>query len=238
MRLGIITDVHSNTIALNAVLNEFKKIKVDKIICCGDIIGIGPNPEGTVQKILDIEEKLIIVRGNHEQYLLKGLPKNVHDDKRQMSQDEIKNHEWVHSMLSEKSKKFISKIPLSKNIEIENKRIYIVHYPYDEKENYKKFIKKPSFEECEKLFNEEADIYLFGHTHTVSINNKENKWYINSGSLGCPLKSNITNAGVLDIKDGKINYEQLNIPYNVDEVIKEIKKLRFPFYEGILKIFY
>ena len=36
----------------------------------------------------------------HEQYLLKGLPKNVHDDKRQMSQDEIKNHEWVHSMLS------------------------------------------------------------------------------------------------------------------------------------------
>lgn len=174
----------------------------------------------------------------HEQYLLKGLPKNVHDDKRQMSQDEIKNHEWVHSMLSEKSKKFISKIPLSQNIEIENKRIYIVHYPFDEKGNYKKFIKKPSIEECEKLFNEKANIFLFGHTHTVSSNSKENKWYINSGSLGCPLKSNIAKAGVLDIKEGKINYEQLNIPYNVDEVIKEIKKLKFPFYEGILKIFY
>lgn len=40
MRLGIITDVHSNTIALNAVLNEFKKIKVDKIICCGDMSNI------------------------------------------------------------------------------------------------------------------------------------------------------------------------------------------------------
>lgn len=238
MRLGIITDIHSNIIALNAVLNEFKKRKVDKIICCGDIIGIGPNPEETVQNIIDIEEKLIIVRGNHEQYLLKGLPKNVHDDKRQMSQDEIKNHEWVHSMLSEKSKKFISKIPLSQNIEIENKRIYIVHYPFDEKGNYKKFIKKPSIEECEKLFNEKANIFLFGHTHTVSSNSKENKWYINSGSLGCTLKSNIAKAGVLDIKEGKINYEQLNIPYNVDEVIKEIKKLKFPFYEGILKIFY
>ena len=211
MRLGIITDIHSNIIALNAVLNEFKKRKVDKIICCGDIIGIGPNPEETVQNIIDIEEKLIIVRGNHE---------------------------WVHSMLSEKSKKFISKIPLSQNIEIENKRIYIVHYPFDEKGNYKKFIKKPSIEECETLFNEKANIFLFGHTHTVSSNSKENKWYINSGSLGCPLKSNIAKAGVLDIKEGKINYEQLNIPYNVDEVIKEIKKLKFPFYEGILKIFY
>ena len=41
-----------------------------------------------------------------------------------------------------------------------------------------------------------------------------------------------------DIKDDKINFEQLAIPYNVDKVIKEIKKLKFPFYEGILKIFY
>lgn len=45
MKLGIITDIHSNIIALNEVLKEFEKIKIDKIICCGDIIGIGPNPE-------------------------------------------------------------------------------------------------------------------------------------------------------------------------------------------------
>ena len=49
MKIGIITDVHSNIIALNTVLNEFEKIKVDKIICCGDVIGIGPNPEETIQ---------------------------------------------------------------------------------------------------------------------------------------------------------------------------------------------
>ena len=48
MKIRIITDVHSNIIALNEVLNEFGKIKVDKIICCGDIIGIGPNPEEAV----------------------------------------------------------------------------------------------------------------------------------------------------------------------------------------------
>ena len=40
------------------------------------------------------------------------------------------------------------------------------------------------------------------------------------------------------IKNDKINFEHLAIPYNVDKVIKEIKKLKFPFYEGILKIFY
>ena len=52
MKLGIITDIHSNIIALNEVLKEFKKIKIDKIICCGDIIGIGPSPEEVVQALM------------------------------------------------------------------------------------------------------------------------------------------------------------------------------------------
>ena len=60
MKIGIITDIHSNTIALNAVLKEFEKKQVDKIICCGDIIGIGPNPEETVQKLIKQKNKLKI----------------------------------------------------------------------------------------------------------------------------------------------------------------------------------
>ena len=107
MKIGIITDIHSNIYALNSVINEFNKIKVDKIICCGDIIGIGANPEEVVQGLIQIKDKLIIVKGNHEQYLLNGLPKEIHDDKRKMSADEIKNHEWNQNNLSEVSKKFI-----------------------------------------------------------------------------------------------------------------------------------
>ena len=45
MKIGIITDIHSNIQALNVILNEFDKQNVEKIICCGDIIGIGINPE-------------------------------------------------------------------------------------------------------------------------------------------------------------------------------------------------
>lgn len=239
MKIGIITDVHSNSIALNTVLNEFEKIKVDKIICCGDIIGIGPNPEKTVQELMKNKDKLIAVRGNHEQYLLKGLPKKIHDDKREMSLGEIKNHEWTHSKLSENSKNFISQFKISNIIEIEGKKIYIIHYPSNENGIYKKHIKKPTIKQNEEMFSEiDADIYIYGHTHTTSINNKNNKWYINSGSLGCPIKSNIANAGILEINKNEICYKQLKIEYNVNEVIKEIERLRFPFYKGILKIFY
>ncbi len=239
MKVGIITDVHGNIIALNAVLNEFEKIEVDKIICCGDIIGIGPNPEETVQELMKNEDKLIAVIGNHEQYLLKGLPKNVHDDKRTMSLEEIDNHEWTHSKLSENSKKFISQFKISNIIEIEDKKIYIVHYPSDEKGIYKKHIKNPTIKQNEEMFSGiDADIFIYGHTHTTSINNKNNKWYINLGSLGCPVKSNIANAGILEINKNEIRYKQLKIEYDVNEVIQEIERLKFPFYKGILKIFY
>ena len=87
MKIGLITDLHGNTQALEAVLNEFNKIKVEKILCLGDIIGIGPNPEETVQMLIKIKEKLISVRGNHEQYLLKCIPKQIHDDKRSITED-------------------------------------------------------------------------------------------------------------------------------------------------------
>lgn len=87
---------------------------------------------------MQVSDKLIAVRGNHEKYLLDGLQVNVHDDKRNISLEEIQNHKWIHSRISEQS----------------------------------------------------------------------------------------------------INFAQLAIPYNVNKVIKEIKKLKFPFYEGILKIFY
>ena len=239
MKIGIITDVHSNIIALNEVLNEFEKIEVDKIICCGDIIGIGPNPEETVQELMKNKDKLIAVRGNHEQYLLKGLPKNVHDDKRTMSLEEIDNHKWTHSKLSENSKNFIRQLKILNIIEIEGKKIYIVHYPNNENGVYIKHIRKPTIKQNEEMFSGiDADIFIYGHTHTTSINNKNNKWYINSGSLGCPVKSNIANAGILGINKNEIHYEQLKIEYNVNEVIQEIERLKFPFYKGILKIFY
>ncbi len=104
---------------------------------------------------------------------------------------------------------------------------------------YREHIKNPTFEENKKMFSDaNSDIYVYGHTHVDCINNRDNKWFINVGSLGCPLDSNIAKAGILDIKNNEINFKQLDIPYNVDKVIREIKKLKYPFYEKILKIFY
>lgn len=239
MKIGIITDIHSNTIALNAVLKEFEKKQLDKIICCGDIIGIGPNPEETVQKLIKQKNKLISVQGNHEQYLIKGLPEIVHNNKRKMSEDEIKNHKWNQNQLSNESKEFLRNLNISNILQIDNKKIYIVHYPIDRNLEYKRFIKLPSIKEQEEMFEDtNADIFLYGHTHIACVNNIENKWYINCGSLGCPMKSNKANAGLLTIDNNKISYKKLSIEYEIKKVVEEIKKIKYPNYKEILKIFY
>ena len=239
MKIGIITDIHSNIQALKAVLFEFDKEKVDKIICCGDIIGIGINPEEAVQALIQKNDILISVRGNHEQYLLKGFPKTVHDSKRELTDEELEVHRWNHKMLSAESKFFLGLMKEEEIVEIEGKTIYITHYPKKDEENYKKFVKSPDIEDDEELFDGiNADIYLFGHTHTYSVNSKEGKWYINPGSLGCPEGNNIAKAGIIEIEAGKIDYKELIVKYNVSEIIDNINELKFPDYKLILEIFY
>ena len=83
-----------------------------------------------------------------------------------------------------------------------------------------------------------ADIFIYGHTHAYSVNNMENKWYINPGALGCPISNNIANAGILDISNEKVNFQHLRIKYEVEKTIEEIERIKFPMYKEILKIFY
>lgn len=187
MKFGIIADIHSNVIALKTVIKEFEKMNIDKIICCGDIIGIGSYPEETVQELIKLKNKLIAIRGNHEQYLINGLPKRVHDDKRKMSLEEIQNHEWNHNQLSSSSIQFIKSLPLQESIVIDNVEIYITHYPMTSNGEYKKHLKNPTFEEVKELFSDiRSNVFLYGHTHVASKIFCENKWYINPGSVRLP----------------------------------------------------
>lgn len=240
MKIGIISDIHSNIDALERVFKEFKNQKIEKIICIGDIIGIGPYPEKTIQYLINNQEKLLaIVRGNHEKYLINGISKKNHADSGPMSEEEILTHKWNHSKLNSSQIKFIKSLKIRDCLEVEKKKIIVEHYPMNNNGKIKKFYKKPTIDEIEELFEDEnADIYLFGHTHQAYYNTKNNKYYINPGSLGCPTNTGLAYAGIINITEKKIEYEQLKLEYDVDKVIKEIKSINYPLNKSIIKIFY
>lgn len=65
MKRAIISDIHGNLEALQAVLSRIEQLNVDSIICLGDIIGYGPNPIECLDLV--IEKCNLVILGNHDQ---------------------------------------------------------------------------------------------------------------------------------------------------------------------------
>ena len=64
MRYGIISDIHGNLEALNAVLEELSKERVDRYVCLGDLVGYGANPNECVELVRGLTDR--VVAGNHD----------------------------------------------------------------------------------------------------------------------------------------------------------------------------
>lgn len=209
MKIGIISDVHSNIDALKKVFEEFDKRGVEKYICIGDVIGIGPFPKECVSFLMEKYEKdkfLSYVRGNHENYLINGIPDRNHFDEgaKPLSEEEKGNHRWNHSNLTEKEIDFIRTRPNKDAITVLDKKIVIEHYPMDDNGKFKTFHKIPTKEQLEEYYDiKDADIYLFGHTHVRCFYEDESKMFINPGSLGCPINVDGASCGILDIQGRK-----------------------------------
>ncbi len=238
MKLGIITDIHNNLIALNTVLEYFTKQNCDKIICCGDIIGIGPYPEEIVQRIM-VVENLIAVKGNHEGYLVDGMP-TVFPNEEAMDYGEMLHHKWEHGRLSESSISFLKSLPVQAKFSVGKYEIVVMHYCMDDMGHYVEYAPNPQNDDVEKMISGiKGDIIIVGHDHNKTICKIGNRRYINVGSLGCPGKDrNITRAGILTIENDAVEIETVELPYDVDTVIQKIDELNYPEAENIKKFFY
>ena len=62
--------------------------------------------------------------------------------------------------------------------------------------------------------------------------------YIDLDATGCPADNISANAGIINISGGNVEYSPIKIEYDVQSVIEEIRKLKYPFYESVIHIFY
>ncbi|MBM3314048.1 metallophosphoesterase, partial [candidate division WOR-3 bacterium] len=64
MRIGIFSDVHGNLEALEAVLRRLKEEGAERYVCCGDIVGYGPDPNRCIEIVRALG--CLCVAGNHD----------------------------------------------------------------------------------------------------------------------------------------------------------------------------
>ncbi|MDD3212433.1 MAG: metallophosphoesterase family protein [Eubacteriales bacterium] len=238
MRIGVISDIHSNIVALNAVLRALNAANCEQLICCGDIIGIGPRPEETVQRVMQIPN-LTAIRGNHENYLLEGMPTRFPNDEH-MTYEEIVHHQWEHALLSPSSVGFLKGLPSRTDFSLCGLHIVAVHYAMDGLTRYIRCIPQPTLEDCRQLFSGiDADVVLYGHDHRASIHQDSQRLFANFGSLGCPaLDGNVARAGILALGNGEATAEQILVPYDVDSVLADIDRLAYPASDKVKLFFY
>jgi len=67
VRTALISDIHSNLEALQAVLSDIESVGVDRVFCLGDVVGYGPNPRECIDRLGDLE---LYILGNHDYALL------------------------------------------------------------------------------------------------------------------------------------------------------------------------
>ena len=243
MRIGVISDLHSNPDALQAVFNKFDELGVKKLLLLGDIIGIGHRSEDCVQLLMTRRNQLLgAVYGNHEGYLLIELPKYAHKGIKDPIDPEVLRHFiWNHAQLSESSIDFLKTLAKEQTIETDGVKIFITHYPQEEDGHYRRYIAMPNFAECEELFaGHDADVYLFGHTHNLMEIHENGKHFINPGCVGCPIATGSASAGILDINNGEISYQRIDAYYDIDKVIHEMEQLipEYPAARHMIEEFY
>jgi len=114
MRILIISDIHANLTALDAVLKDAGEI--DGVWCLGDLVGYGPDPNECIARVRQLPG-LKCILGNHDAAALQQIdPASFNPEARHAIS-------WTQSMLSESSQEFLLSLP--ERIDLE--KVTLVH---------------------------------------------------------------------------------------------------------------
>jgi diadenosine tetraphosphatase ApaH/serine/threonine PP2A family protein phosphatase len=102
MRVAVLSDIHSNLVALDAVLADAGA--VDAIWHLGDIVGYGPDPDGVVARLM--ERQAIGVRGNHDAAALGGPEIDWFNPEARTAA------EWTRATMSEATRTWLHRLPI------------------------------------------------------------------------------------------------------------------------------
>lgn len=236
MRHLILTDIHANLEALDAVLADARARAYDDVVVLGDVVGYGADPNAVVERIRTLRP-VALVRGNHDKVAC-GLE----------SAEGFNNvakaaAKWTYDALTPANRRWVAELP--KGPLAVNANVQICHgSPVDEDE----YIFGPS-EARAALLTTTRDLCLFGHTHYPAIFESVNgtlegarvagavepelrmrsgvKYLVNPGSVGQPRDGDPRAAyAIVDAPAGRV--EMVRVSYALQVAQDKIRKAGLP----------
>lgn len=221
--IGVITDVHGNSIALRKVLTEMPD--VDELVCLGDVVGYGPNPAECVELVR--EHASVTLYGNHEMFL---------SDPSMCSKNgaAAAGIEHARNQLSEEQLEWTQSLPF--NTTVNDGRVFLAHGHPNPETPYKYLRKGGATEFIPHSRQHGWDFLAVGHSHVqfqVDLQKFDDDAGIlfNPGSTGQPRDKDPKAAyGIIDPAERSVSMHR--VEYDVDRVVQQIRDAGLPSESG------
>lgn len=184
MRVALISDIHGNITALQAVLADIDHTGVDQIVFLGDAVTLGPQPKAVVDLLRSLH--CPCVKGNHDAYVV-NLPQFLQDTHAAWAKETIA---WGVAQLSAADLTFLGSFCPTYELPLDpgqpEKRLLCFH---GSPQSYDDLLLAvtPAIEVDALLAGQSATVMAGGHTHVQMMRRHRQILIVNAGSVGLPM---------------------------------------------------
>ena len=248
MRLGVISDIHGNDVALRAVLDDAVGYHVDRWWALGDLVLFGPRPAEVVERLASLPG-IAMVRGNTDRYVLTGEQPAPHATAADAatSLDLVQRYGamaagigWTRGVLDQAGTiDCLDGLPERLHLRFPGGTILLGVHASPNADDGPGI--DPHITDAELrglLAGCGADVVVGGHTHYRADRLADGIRALNPGSTGMPRPCG--EAGWLLLEDGahgELRVEQHSVPFDVGTVVSDLHRRRHPnteFVEAVL----
>lgn len=237
MRVAVISDMHGNDLAFEAVEYDIQKQNVDQIVCLGDAVQGGPQPAQVVRRLRKLN--CPVVMGNADAWLISGV--ETADEgiraERLKKMGDVRN--WSLSQLTEDDNDFIAKFQPTITINLGYGLDLLCFHGSPVSFDDVILPTAPEEEFQKSLGSYSNHILTGGHTHAQQIRRIGELFFFNPGSVGFAYSHNQSDDdfhadpwaeyAILTAEKGQTGLEFRRVPFDVEELIRIYRESGRPF---------
>ncbi len=228
MKIAILSDIHANLHALQAVWEDLERQRPEAVYCLGDLVGYGAFPNEVVEFIR--ERDIPTVMGNYDE----GVGFDLHDcgcvyRDPVLAQLGDESLMWSRKHTYEENKRYLQSLELQIRLNRRRPHLLLVHgsprkmneYLYEDRP-------RATFERIARIAD--ADVLLFGHTHLPYAKRVDGTLFVNTGSVGKPKDGNPQAGYVILETKRRPRVRFRRVTYDVAAAADAIRKSSLPGY--------
>jgi putative phosphoesterase len=226
VRIGVFSDIHGNLPALEAVLADIARQRVDALYCLGDLVGYAAFPNEVTERIH--REGIPTIIGNYDDGV--GFDRDdcgcAYRDAEEQRRGQA-SLMWTRAQVTPENKAFLRNLHKEIRFDADGKRVLLVHGS-PRKLNEYLFEDRPvsSFQRLASTSN--ADVIVFGHTHKPYVKTVDDVLFVNAGSVGKP-KDGDWRACYAILEPGAADPVRfVRVPYDIQVVTDAIRQSDLP----------